>query len=72
MRAQVEASLSTVGLSGFAERQTHTLSGGQKQRLAIAGALAERPKVHSLPALLDTHSVPFCGHGTPRLQILQM
>ena len=45
VRAQVEAALSRVGLHGFAERQTHTLSGGQKQRVAIAGALAECPKV---------------------------
>ena len=45
VRAQVEAALSRVGLGGFAERQTHTLSGGQKQRVAIAGALAELPKV---------------------------
>ena len=52
VRAQVEAALSRVGLGGFAERQTHTLSGGQKQRVAIAGALAECPKVlhHHLPA----------------------
>lgn len=51
MRAQVDAALSKVGLGGFAERQTHALSGGQKQRVAIAGALAECPKVlQPLPA----------------------
>lgn len=34
-----------VGLAEFAERPTSSLSGGQKQRVAIAGALAECPRV---------------------------
>ena len=32
-------------MEAFQDRPTHTLSGGQKQRVAIAGALAECPKV---------------------------
>ena len=54
MRAHVERMLEAVNLPGFARRQTHTLSGGQKQRVAIAGVLAECPKVWCLqPACLD-------------------
>ena len=39
----VDALLASVGLEGFAERETATLSGGELQRLAIAAALARRP-----------------------------
>ena len=39
----VEGLLASVGLAGFAERETATLSGGELQRLAIAAALARRP-----------------------------
>jgi energy-coupling factor transport system ATP-binding protein len=39
----VEGLLRSVGLDGFAERETATLSGGELQRLAIAAALARRP-----------------------------
>jgi len=39
----VDGLLRTVGLEGFAERETSTLSGGELQRLAIAAALARRP-----------------------------
>jgi energy-coupling factor transport system ATP-binding protein len=42
--ARVAASLSTVGLAGLERREPHLLSEGQKQRLAIAGALAMRPR----------------------------
>lgn len=42
---RVTESLAQVGLAGFEDRQTHALSGGQKQRLALAGALAMRPRV---------------------------
>lgn len=48
---QVQHALSLVGMEDFQNRTTHTLSGGQKQRVAIAGALAECPKVCS------------CGHS---------
>ncbi len=39
----VDALLTTVGLEGFADRETSTLSGGELQRLAIAAALARNP-----------------------------
>ena len=45
VQAAVHASLALVGLAAFAERPTSSLSGGQKQRVAIAGALAECPRV---------------------------
>lgn len=37
--------LARVGLSGTEEAETRRLSGGQLQRLALAGALARRPKL---------------------------
>jgi energy-coupling factor transporter ATP-binding protein EcfA2 len=39
----VDGLLASVGLEGFAGRETATLSGGELQRLAIAAALARRP-----------------------------
>jgi len=41
---RVAESLHTSGLSGLERREPHLLSEGQKQRLAIAGALAMRPR----------------------------
>jgi energy-coupling factor transport system ATP-binding protein len=41
----VAALLETVGLSGMEERDTSTLSGGELQRLALAAALARRPRL---------------------------
>jgi energy-coupling factor transport system ATP-binding protein len=42
--SRVAAALATVGLTGMERREPHLLSEGQKQRLAIAGALAMRPR----------------------------
>jgi len=44
IRSRVDDSLAAVGLTGLERREPHLLSGGQKQRLAIAGALAMRPR----------------------------
>jgi energy-coupling factor transport system ATP-binding protein len=41
---RVGAALAAVGLTGMERREPHLLSEGQKQRLAIAGALAMRPR----------------------------
>lgn len=45
MRARVPEALAAVGLMGLERRRPTTLSGGQQQRLALAGALAPRPRV---------------------------
>lgn len=44
-RPDVVPLLAMVGLEGLAERETSSLSGGQLQRLAIAAALARRPRL---------------------------
>jgi energy-coupling factor transport system ATP-binding protein len=41
----VSGLLETVGLRGMEDRETSTLSGGELQRLAVAAALARRPKL---------------------------
>jgi energy-coupling factor transport system ATP-binding protein len=41
----VEGLLQRVGLGGFGDRETATLSGGELQRLAVASALARRPRL---------------------------
>ncbi|MBE6682200.1 MAG: energy-coupling factor transporter ATPase [Ruminococcaceae bacterium] len=44
IRKRVDEALETVGLTEYANHDTHKLSGGQKQRVAIAGILAMNPK----------------------------
>jgi energy-coupling factor transport system ATP-binding protein len=45
MRSRIDEALEIVRLTGYEMKHPATLSGGQKQRLAIAAALALRPKV---------------------------
>jgi len=44
MREKIAAALQATGLHGLERRPVHTLSGGERQRLAVAGALAVRPR----------------------------
>lgn len=45
MRSRIDQALEIVRLTGYEKKHPATLSGGQKQRLAIAAAIALRPKV---------------------------
>jgi len=48
MRARVEEALAQLHLTPLRQRKLETLSGGEKQRVAIASALALRPRVLAL------------------------
>ncbi len=67
--AAVHHALERVGLRTYADRPTSSLSGGQKQRVAIAGALAENPRVLLLDELTtfldarDQRNVLECVRG---------
>ncbi|KAG7668716.1 hypothetical protein KSW81_005474 [Nannochloris sp. 'desiccata'] len=67
--AAVHHALERVGLTRYSERPTSSLSGGQKQRVAIAGALAENPRVLLLDELTtfldarDQRNVLECVRG---------
>ncbi|CUB05705.1 ABC transporter ATP-binding protein [Marinomonas fungiae] len=52
--ARIDYLLQLVGLSGYKDRYPHSLSGGQQQRIALARAIAPKPKL----LLMDE---PFSG-----------
>ena len=64
LRQRVEWALSAVGLQELRERASRLLSAGQKQRLAIAAALAMRPRC----LLLDEASSMLDPAGRAQLQ----
>jgi energy-coupling factor transport system ATP-binding protein len=58
--------LRTVGLAGMEERETSTLSGGELQRLAVAAALARRPRL----LISDESTAMVDAEGRERLTAL--
>lgn len=45
MHQRVQQALAEVDMTGFETREPNQLSGGQKQRVALAGIIAQRPKL---------------------------
>lgn len=62
-KERVSELLALVGLSGMEKRYPHSLSGGQQQRIALARAMAPRPKL----LLLDE---PFSGLDASMREVL--
>ena len=58
-RTRAMETLESVGLAGFADRQTHRLSGGEKKMVSIASVLSMRPE-----ALLLDEPTAFLDDGS--------
>lgn len=48
IRVRVEEALDLLGIAGLRDRRLTTLSGGERQRVALAAALAARPRILAL------------------------